>query len=191
MEAPFLPSVSAGLFWCLVFRSVMPRLGWFGGVPMIRIVEVRPVPLRIAAVASGARSPAHSRLRVRYEVAGREARAFFGVSFLIRALLSVRKGVLLCRHDPRPHHSIPVAFAAVTAFGDADQDLGVVGRWHYSPIPVMPRNAGLGPNFFFRQAYAFTHWDAPLPSVALECMTIERLTAAPGGDCGRSSRSRC
>ncbi len=57
MEAPFLPSVSAGLFWCLVFRSVMPRLGWFGGVPMIRIVEVRPVPLRIAAVASGARSP--------------------------------------------------------------------------------------------------------------------------------------
>jgi hypothetical protein len=53
--------------------------------------------------------------------------AFFGVSILMCALLSVRTGVLPCRHDPRPHHSFPKSRSQQSPLRTADQDLGDVG----------------------------------------------------------------
>jgi hypothetical protein len=62
------------------------------------------------------------------------------------ALLSVRTGVLPCRHDPRPHHSIPSRVRSSNRFGAADQDLGdVVGRClippRLRPWPTAQRGA--------------------------------------------------
>ena len=70
-------------------------------------------------------------------------RAFFGVSFLMCALLSVRTGVLPCRHDLRPHHSIRSRVRSSHRFGAADQDLGdVVGPSSTDPISPCATSAG-------------------------------------------------
>ena len=61
-------------------------------------------------------------------------------AFLYLVLMfAVRTGVLPCRHDPRPHDSIPSRVRSSHRFGAANQDLGdVVGPSLSSQFPCAP-----------------------------------------------------
>ena len=61
-------------------------------------------------------------------------------AFLYLVLMfAVRTGVLPCRHDPRPHDSIPSRVRSSHRFGAANQDLGdVVGCSYRASFPCAP-----------------------------------------------------